>query len=91
MKDGDEIVVQLGEEEPQEEDAVTIIVRRKDDQKKFSLKKTDPFQKLFDGYCALTGVKPSSIRFIFDGDELDLSSSPEDEGMEHDDIVDVKG
>ena len=71
-------------------DMVTITVRTKDTSYKFGIKRTDTFRKLFDGFCAHTKTDPSSISFIFDGEDMDLDLTPEDEDMDDGDIVDVQ-
>ena len=68
---------------------VTLIVRSKDEQTKFKIGGKDKFKKLFDGYCKRFNVQPNTIKFVFDGDTLDLDSTPEDEDMEDGDIIDV--
>ena len=69
---------------------VTLIVRSKDEQTKFKLATTDKFKKLFDGYCKKYEIQPNTIKFIFDGDSLDLDSTPETEDMEDGDIIDIQ-
>lgn len=70
--------------------SVTLTVRSsKDEHTKFKIGGKDKFQKLFDGYCKKLGIQPNTIKFVFDGETLDLDSTPEDEDMEDGDIIDV--
>lgn len=72
------------------ENGIRIQVRTKEQTYKFEIQKTDTFQKLFDGFCKHTNLDPKTVSFIFDGDELDLTLTPEDEDLDDDDLIDVK-
>lgn len=43
----------------------------------FKIKKTTPFAKLFAAYCEKTGKSVNSIRFMFDGERLLPTDTPE--------------
>lgn len=104
MDDGDNIKIftkdqlssslpfeEIPEPEPEvDEDRITIQVRTNEKTYKFGIARTDTFQKLFDGFCSHTNLDPKTVKFIFDGEDLDLSSTPEDEDLEDDDLIDVK-
>eukprot|EP01083_Nonionella_stella_P065066 170176_1 len=56
---------------------------------KFKVKMSSPLGRLMDAYCVLQAHKPGSIRFLFDGQRLQLNASPESYEMEDEDIIDA--
>jgi len=70
--------------------AVKLKVRDSTGVTKFRLGYTEPFRKLFDKYCTHLKVSKTSVKFVFDGDELDLDETPETLDVEDDDIIDVE-
>lgn len=48
-----------------------------------------PFSKIIDGYCNKKGMKPDSVRFLFEGQRINPSDTPKSLGMENEDAVDV--
>jgi small ubiquitin-related modifier len=55
----------------------------------FKIKKTLPLSKVFDAYYNRTGVKPESVRFLFDGMRVNSEQTAESLGMEDHDVIDV--
>ena len=43
----------------------------------FKVKMTTPFQKLFSAYCEKQGKNLSSVRFMFDGERLLPTDTPD--------------
>jgi len=64
-----------------ETDCVLLKVRLDDDIVKFKLRKTDPLQKLLDGFCQKKNLEKSKTRLSFDGLNIDLDKTPEDLDM----------
>eukprot|EP00978_Attheya_sp_CCMP212_P030847 scaffold114797_cov51-Attheya_sp.AAC.4 len=56
----------------------------------FRLRSCDPLQKVVDGFCLKNHVVPSDCRFEFDGALLSPTSTPAQEDMEGDEIIDVR-
>lgn len=55
----------------------------------FKIKKGTQLKKLIDAYCKKQGITRASVRFLFDGSPIDESKTPEDLGMEDDDVIDA--
>eukprot|EP00825_Cyclidium_porcatum_P042550 TRINITY_DN584_c0_g3_i4.p1 TRINITY_DN584_c0_g3~~TRINITY_DN584_c0_g3_i4.p1 ORF type:complete len:143 (-),score=42.88 TRINITY_DN584_c0_g3_i4:361-789(-) len=55
----------------------------------FKIKKTTQFKKLMEAYCQRQSVTLQSVRFIFDGDRILETNTPNDMGMENGDEIDV--
>lgn len=55
----------------------------------FKIKTTTQLKKLFDAYCKKQGVSRQSVRFLFDGTPVDETKSPEELGMEEEDVIDA--
>lgn len=55
----------------------------------FKIKKGTQLKKLIDAYCKKQGITRASVRFLFDGSPVDESKTPEDLGMEDDDVIDA--
>ena len=56
----------------------------------FSVVASDPFQKLFDAFCRKKGATSTQVKFILDGDQLNLASNCQNEDLEGGEIVDVQ-
>ncbi|BDA49133.1 probable small ubiquitin-related modifier 1 [Coccomyxa sp. Obi] len=54
----------------------------------FKVKSHTKFQKIMDAYAGKRSVDVSAIRFLYDGARLDGSSTPGDQGMEDNDVID---
>ena len=55
----------------------------------FVCRETMPLQKLMHAFCNREGVSTNSVRFLFDGNRLNETQTPEQLGMENDDVIDV--
>jgi len=71
-------------------DFVLLIARLDDDIIKFKLRRTDPLQKLLDGFCQKKNLEKAKTRLLFDGFIVDLEKTPDDLEMEDGDIIDSK-
>lgn len=78
------------EEEEADADYVILRLRREGQEEKFRIDQDKQFQKLHDSYCQKKRLIPEKVKFIFDGLPLNMRSTPANEDMEDDDIVDVK-
>jgi len=78
-------------EEKEEGNPVFLRLRRQDQEvDRFRIDKSSPFEKLYLFYCKKKGFQPDKVKFIFDGLPLNMRSTPDEEDMEDDDIIDVK-
>ena len=50
---------------------------------------TSWFSQIMDDFCARMSADPRSIRFLYDGNVLDLNATPEKLGMEDGDTIDA--
>ncbi|KAG5510799.1 hypothetical protein JKF63_07871 [Porcisia hertigi] len=55
----------------------------------FKIKRGTQLKKLIDAYCKKQGISRGSVRFLFDGAPIDESKTPDDLGMEEDDVIDA--
>lgn len=55
----------------------------------FRIKKRTALQKLMRAYCHRLGLSEDSVRFLFDGDRIQGTQSPDDLGMQDDDVIDA--
>ena len=55
----------------------------------FKLKKTAKMNKVFKYYARRKGVQARALRFIHDGRSISKELTPEENGLKHDDILDV--
>ena len=55
----------------------------------FKCKQTTPLQKLMHAYCNRQGIAPNKIRFLFDGNCINETETPQQLEMVDDDIIDV--
>ncbi len=55
----------------------------------FKLKKTTSLKKMIDSYCSKFGLQAKSVRFIFEGERIKESDTPEILGMEDGDEIDA--
>ena len=55
----------------------------------FQIKETTPLQKLMHAYCNRQGIAPNKIRFLFDGNCINETETPQQLEMVDDDIIDV--
>ncbi|KAI9015413.1 SMT3 suppressor of mif two 3-like 1 [Hyaloraphidium curvatum] len=50
-------------------------------------KRTTQLKKLMDAYVAKTGVDPTAIRFLYEGQRLQPGQTPDELSMEDEDII----
>ena len=55
----------------------------------FKCHETTPLQKLMHVFCNRQGVATNSVRFVFDGNRVNETQTPEQLGMEDGDVIDV--
>ena len=55
----------------------------------FKLKPTTPLSKLMHSWCQNSGVRPDSVRFLFDGQRITETQTPAEFEMEDGDVIDV--
>ncbi|XP_003388063.1 PREDICTED: small ubiquitin-related modifier 3-like [Amphimedon queenslandica] len=55
----------------------------------FKIKKNTQFKKLMTAYCDRQGYQRNSIRFIFDGTQIQEDQTPIDLDMEDEDTIEV--
>ncbi len=55
----------------------------------FKIRHETPLKKLMEAYCKNRGLAPAQIRFLYDGERIQGSSTPTSLEMEEGDIIDV--
>jgi len=55
----------------------------------FKIKRSTKMQKLMDAYCKQRGANSASIRFLLDGDPINVTDTPDTLEMEDGDVIDV--
>lgn len=55
----------------------------------FKIKKSTQLKKLMDAYCSRNGVIPTTVRFLFDGNRIRESDTPNDLQLQNDDQIDA--
>ena len=55
----------------------------------FKLKRNTKLKKLMDNYCTRQGYMPTSVRFIYEGETIKESDTPETLNMEDGDEIDA--
>ncbi|KAK2957652.1 putative Ubiquitin domain containing protein [Blattamonas nauphoetae] len=55
----------------------------------FKIKKNTALKKLMDAYCTRENLIPASVRFMFDGNRLKPTDTPEKLDMEDGDMIDA--
>mmetsp|Transcript_24267 Transcript_24267/g.27513 ORF Transcript_24267/g.27513 Transcript_24267/m.27513 type:complete len:125 (+) Transcript_24267:133-507(+) len=55
----------------------------------FKIKRTTQLKKLMDAYCDRQGCTPQTVRFLFDGERLQETATPEKLEMEDGDEIDA--
>jgi Ubiquitin-2 like Rad60 SUMO-like len=57
----------------------------------FKVKKTTKFNKILSAFCQKKAVDQAQVRFIFDGQRVRPEATPEELGMENDDVSTSQG
>ncbi|KMO94628.1 small ubiquitin-related modifier [Streptomyces roseus] len=55
----------------------------------FRIRRTTRMEKVMTVYCARIGHPVADVRFLYDGERISWDSTPEDLGMQDDDLIDV--
>ncbi|KAM3127434.1 hypothetical protein pb186bvf_020467 [Paramecium bursaria] len=55
----------------------------------FKIKKGTQFKKLMDAYCSRQNLQPQNVRFLFDGERILETQTPQEIGMDTGDEIDV--
>eukprot|EP00759_Apiculatamorpha_spiralis_P053853 PhF_6_TR6484/c0_g1_i1/m.9678/K12160/SUMO, SMT3; small ubiquitin-related modifier len=55
----------------------------------FKIKKQTQLKKLMEAYCKKQGISRTSVRFLYDGNPIEEEKTPEELGMEDDDVIDA--
>ncbi|EON61031.1 hypothetical protein W97_00241 [Coniosporium apollinis CBS 100218] len=55
----------------------------------FKIKRTTALRKLMDAFCERQGKLPSSVRFLFDGQRVQATDTPDTLEMQDGDILEV--
>lgn len=55
----------------------------------FSMKRTTPFRKMMSSYSTRMGIAPNVLRFLYDGERIQETQTPESLKMENDDVIDA--
>ena len=55
----------------------------------FRVKKTTKFAKIMEIYCNRSGIARRQVRFLFDGQVIKETDTPESLGVEDDDQIDA--
>lgn len=77
-----------GTEVPSEH--ITLKVKSQDGNELFfKIKKGTQLKKLMDAYCSRNGVNPTTVRFLFDGQRILETSTPNDLRLEENDQIDA--
>ena len=80
----------MGDEEKPQVDHLNLkVVTQDGNEIFFKMKKKAKIGKLMIAYCQRHGVNLNAVRFLFDGERLRESQTPEDLEMEDGDVIDV--
>ena len=55
----------------------------------FKIKKTTPLKKLMEAYCEKLGKQAGSLRFLFDGQRISPTDTPQQLGLQNEDCIEV--
>eukprot|EP00036_Acanthoecidae_sp_10tr_P009166 CAMPEP_0182920946 /NCGR_PEP_ID=MMETSP0105_2-20130417/3827_1 /TAXON_ID=81532 ORGANISM="Acanthoeca-like sp., Strain 10tr" /NCGR_SAMPLE_ID=MMETSP0105_2 /ASSEMBLY_ACC=CAM_ASM_000205 /LENGTH=99 /DNA_ID=CAMNT_0025058421 /DNA_START=63 /DNA_END=362 /DNA_ORIENTATION=- len=74
----------------EEGDFINLRVVAQDNQElHFKIKRSTPMRKLISTYCKKKGLQADSVRFLFDGEQINPEATPETMDMEDKDVIDV--
>ncbi|OMJ86087.1 hypothetical protein SteCoe_12443 [Stentor coeruleus] len=77
-----------GNEGPSEH--ITLKVKSQDGNEVFfKIKRATPLKKLMEAYCSRNGVNISTVRFLFDGQRIQETNTPNDLHLEENDQIDA--
>ena len=73
-----------------DEDKITLKIKDVNGEETFfKVKKTMLIKKVADAYCKKKGLAEGSVRFLVDGERIDLSETPKTLELEEGDQIDV--
>lgn len=78
-----------GREAPAQADHLNIKVSDNNNELMFKIKKSTKLEKLMKAFCDRHGKIPGSVRFLFEGDRIEASDTPEKLEMEDGDTIEV--
>jgi len=76
-------------EEPAQTEHLNIKVTDGANEVFFKIKRTTALKKLMDAFCERQGKSPSSVRFLFDGNRVQPTDSPDSLDMSDGDCLEV--
>ncbi|CAO2170582.1 unnamed protein product [Urochloa humidicola] len=91
-KEPPEQIILDEESEPEVHQArkkIVISIQDKDGRKQFRVYKDEKFDKLLKVYAKKSKLNPSDLAFVFDGEKINPSSTPQDLDLEDDDMIEV--
>ncbi|KAJ3041332.1 Small ubiquitin- modifier 1 [Rhizophlyctis rosea] len=68
---------------------ISLKVKSQENEVYFKIKAKTQLKKLMATYCERQGKQPNQVRFLYDGVRLTETQTPEELGMEDDDVIDV--
>ena len=69
---------------------ITLKVKSQDGNELFfKIRRSTQLKKLMEAYCSRNGVNPSTVRFLFDGQRIQESNTPNDLNLEENDQIDA--
>ncbi|CAO2190982.1 unnamed protein product [Urochloa humidicola] len=68
---------------------IVISIQDKDGKQQFRVYKDEKFDKLLKAYAKKSKLNPSDLAFVFDGEKINPSSTPQDLDLEDDDMIEV--
>lgn len=92
-KEPPEQIILDEESEPQVEKArekIVISIQDKDGQQQMRVYKDEKFDKLLKVYAKKAKLNPSDLSFVFDGEKINPSSTPQDLDLEDEDMIEVR-
>ncbi|KAJ6721199.1 UBIQUITIN-LIKE SUPERFAMILY PROTEIN [Salix viminalis] len=90
--DSVQVALESGAEEskPHHERAkIVVSIQDKDEVKQFRVYKDEKFERLFKRYADKAKLQIESLVFMFDGDKINLTATPDSLGMDDEDIIEV--
>uniref|UniRef100_A0A2P2JAS7 Uncharacterized protein MANES_06G064100 n=1 Tax=Rhizophora mucronata TaxID=61149 RepID=A0A2P2JAS7_RHIMU len=88
-QDALDAVVDQSLKPPPERAKIVISFQGKDGHKQIRVYKDEKFERLFKMYADNVKLDIQSLAFSFDGDKVNPTATPDDLGMEDDDIIAV--
>ncbi|XP_078508430.1 NFATC2-interacting protein isoform X3 [Lissotriton helveticus] len=85
------VLSQTMEQNPDGNDNITLRIQGQEKQSHFSvtLRRTEPLKVLMEKYKQAKGLQGRKVSFLFEGQKLTARSTPEQLGMEPDDVIEL--